>query len=48
MARTLRREIRPTQAAAFPRIAINIERQRVRYKKVCPVHGELEHADIVV
>ena len=27
LARTLRKEIRPTQAAAFPRIAINIERQ---------------------
>ncbi|HEY1686351.1 MAG TPA: M81 family metallopeptidase [Tepidisphaeraceae bacterium] len=27
LARTLRKEIRPTQAAAFPRVSINIERQ---------------------
>ena len=38
MARTLRGEVRPTQAAAFPPIAINIERQLTGYAPCRPMY----------
>lgn len=38
MARTLRGEIRPTQAAAFPAVAINIERQLTSEPQLTPLY----------
>ncbi len=42
MARTLRGEVRPTQAAAYPPIAINIERQSTREEPLLSLTRELE------
>ncbi|MEO8495107.1 MAG: M81 family metallopeptidase [Planctomycetota bacterium] len=39
MARTLRGEIRPTQAAAFPSMAINIERQLTSEPHLAPLYN---------
>jgi microcystin degradation protein MlrC len=38
MARTLRGEVKPTQAAAFPRMAINIERQLTSEPHLVPLY----------
>src|SRR5207249_5250820 len=42
MARTLRSEVTPVQAAAFPRLAINIERQRTSEPPCLP---QYQYAD---
>lgn len=43
IARTLRGEIRPTQAAAFPPLAINIERQLTTEPHLVPLYDLADH-----
>ena len=51
MGRTLRGEVRPTQAAAFPPVAIGIERQHTSMPPCLPLferaNGWLEHAGVL-